>query len=85
MMNEYYKSDEEKAPRKWLILAGRNFTSGIDHADWLYCPCIVTEGDRPRLTETGTPRVRAAWLRSDQATIKDTWSDRVNRKPITKD
>ena len=51
-----------------------NFASGIDHADWLYCPCIVTEGDRPRLTETGTPRVRAAWLRSDQATIKDTWS-----------
>src|ERR1700724_761837 len=37
-----------------------NFASGIDHADWLYCPCIVTEGDRPQLTETGTPRVRAA-------------------------
>src|SRR5947208_11302252 len=51
-----------------------NFASGIDHADWLYCPCIVTEGDRPQLTEAGTPRVRAAWLRSDQATIKDTWS-----------
>jgi indole-3-acetate monooxygenase len=51
-----------------------NFASGIDHANWLYCTCIVMDGEKPQLTEAGTPRVRAAWLPSDQATIKDTWS-----------
>jgi indole-3-acetate monooxygenase len=51
-----------------------NFASGIDHANRLFCPCIVMDGDRPQLTETGTPQVRTMWLSPDQATIKDTWS-----------
>ena len=51
-----------------------NFASGIDHANWLYCPCIVMDGDKPQLTEAGTPKVRAMLLPSDQATIQDTWS-----------
>src|SRR5215469_11637392 len=51
-----------------------NFASGIDHANWLLCTCLVMEGDTPQLTAAGTPRVRAMWLPSDQATIKDTWS-----------
>jgi len=51
-----------------------NFASGIDHANWLYCPCIVMDGDTPHLTAAGTPRVRAMWLPSHQATIEDTWS-----------
>ena len=49
-----------------------NFASGIDHANWLYCPCIVMDGDKPQLTEAGTPSVRAMLLPSDQATIQDT-------------
>jgi alkylation response protein AidB-like acyl-CoA dehydrogenase len=51
-----------------------NFASGIDHANRLYCPCIVMDGEKPQLTETGMARVRAMWLAPDQATIKDTWS-----------
>src|ERR1700730_16771189 len=51
-----------------------NFASGIDHANWLYCPCIVMDGDKPQLTEAGTPKVRAMLVPSDQATIQDTWS-----------
>jgi alkylation response protein AidB-like acyl-CoA dehydrogenase len=51
-----------------------NFASGIDHANWLYCPCFVMQGEEPQTTEAGTPRVRAMWLPPDQATIKDTWS-----------
>jgi alkylation response protein AidB-like acyl-CoA dehydrogenase len=51
-----------------------NFASGIDHANWLYCPCIVMDEDKPRLTEAGTPKVRAMLVPSDQATIQDTWS-----------
>jgi indole-3-acetate monooxygenase len=51
-----------------------NFASGIDHANRLFCPCIVMDGDKPQWTETGTPRIRTMWLSPDQATIKDTWS-----------
>ena len=51
-----------------------NFASGIDHANWLYCPCIVMDEDKPQLTEAGTPKVRAMLVPSDQATIQDTWS-----------
>jgi alkylation response protein AidB-like acyl-CoA dehydrogenase len=49
-----------------------NFASGIDHANRLFCPCIVM--DKPQLTEAAMPRVRTMWLSPDQATIKDTWS-----------
>jgi alkylation response protein AidB-like acyl-CoA dehydrogenase len=51
-----------------------NFASGIDYANWLYCPCIVMDGDEPQLIAAGTPRVRAMWLPSDKARIEDTWS-----------
>ena len=51
-----------------------NFASGIDHANRLYCTCLVTDGEKPQLTAEGTPRVRAVWLPPDQATILDTWA-----------
>jgi len=51
-----------------------NFASGIDYANWLYCPCIVMAGANPQSTEAGTPVVRTMWLSSAQATIEDTWS-----------
>jgi indole-3-acetate monooxygenase len=51
-----------------------NLASGIDHANWLYCPCIVMDKDKPQLTEAGTPKIRAMLVPSDQATIQDTWS-----------
>ncbi len=56
-------------------VSGRwNFASGIHNANWLYCPCVLTDGDKPLLTATGTQAVRAMWLPSNAATIKDTWS-----------
>ena len=51
-----------------------NFASGIHHANWLYCPCIIMDGDKPQVGSTGTPKVRAMWLPASDATIKDTWS-----------
>ena len=51
-----------------------NFASGIGHANWLYCTCLVMDGDQPAKTEAGTPRVRAMWLPITEATIIDTWS-----------
>ncbi len=51
-----------------------NFASGIDNAQWLYAPCVLMDGDVPRMTPAGTPAVRAMWLPVSAATIKDTWS-----------
>jgi alkylation response protein AidB-like acyl-CoA dehydrogenase len=51
-----------------------NFASGIHNASWLYCPCVLMDGDKPLLTASGTQAVRAMWLPSNAATIKDTWS-----------
>jgi len=51
-----------------------DFASGIDHANWLNCTCMVIDGDKPRLTNAGTPQMRAMWVPSSNATIKDTWS-----------
>jgi alkylation response protein AidB-like acyl-CoA dehydrogenase len=51
-----------------------SFASGIPHAHWLACPCIVMEGERPRVTPDGTPETRDMWIPADAATIEDTWS-----------
>ena len=51
-----------------------NFASGITHATWLYCPCIIMDGEVPRQTPAGTPAVRAMWVPAQAATLEDTWS-----------
>jgi alkylation response protein AidB-like acyl-CoA dehydrogenase len=51
-----------------------NFASGIDNAQWLHVPCVLMDGDTPRLTPDGSPAVRVMWLPISAATIKDTWS-----------
>jgi alkylation response protein AidB-like acyl-CoA dehydrogenase len=50
------------------------FASGIPHAHWLSCPCVVMEGERPRVTSDGTPETRDMWIPAAAATIEDTWS-----------
>jgi indole-3-acetate monooxygenase len=66
--------------RAWPIEGGYrvkgqwNFASGIHHANWLYCPCLVMDGEKTAVTPAGTPRVRAMWLPIAQARIIDTWS-----------
>ena len=51
-----------------------NFASGIDHATWLHCPCVLMDGETPRVTPAGTPATRVMWVPADAATIIDTWS-----------
>lgn len=51
-----------------------NFASGIMNANWLYCPIIIMDGEKPQMTPAGTPKVRAMWLPIEDATIIDTWS-----------
>jgi alkylation response protein AidB-like acyl-CoA dehydrogenase len=66
--------------RAWLVengyrLKGRwNFASGVDNANWLFCPSLVMDGERPRLTPAGTPVTRTMWIPASAASSVDTWS-----------
>ena len=66
--------------RAWPVEGGYrvkgqwDFASGIDHANWLYCPTIIMEGDKPTMTQAGAPKVRAMLIPATDATIVDTWS-----------
>ncbi len=51
-----------------------NFASGIQNARWLYCTCVMMDGETPRLTAAGTPMLRAVWVPRESVTIVDTWS-----------
>jgi indole-3-acetate monooxygenase len=51
-----------------------DFASGIHHARWVVCPCVVMEGDKPVLTGTGAPKTRIMWLPADRIRIIDTWN-----------
>ena len=51
-----------------------NFASGVHHANWLFCTCMVTDGDTPRRSASGAPVVRSMYIPAEKATIKDTWS-----------
>lgn len=67
--------------RAWPVEGGYrvtghwNFASGIDHAAWLVCPCVLMDGEtKPRMTPAGTPATRVMWVPAHAATIIDTWS-----------
>ncbi|WP_158929639.1 acyl-CoA dehydrogenase family protein [Acidisphaera sp. S103] len=66
--------------RAWAVPGGYrvkgrwNFASGIQNARWLYCTCIMMDGDKPEQTPTGTPVLRAVWVPRESVTIVDTWS-----------
>ncbi len=56
-------------------VSGRwNFASGIAHSNWLYCPCVLMDGDKPRTSPAGLPLVRAMWVPTRDVTVVETWS-----------
>jgi indole-3-acetate monooxygenase len=50
-----------------------DFASGVNHARWLMCPCVIWDGDKPRRTRAGVPMTRIFWVPAESATILDTW------------
>lgn len=51
-----------------------DFSSGVHHANWLHCTCVVMDGDKPRLTAAGTPQTRTMWVPAQDGMIVDTWT-----------
>lgn len=59
----------------WRVSGRWNFASGVCNANWLHCPCVVTdEGGAPRRTEAGAPVTRTVWVPAAVATVMDNWS-----------
>ena len=50
-----------------------DFASGVNHARWLMCPCVIWDDDKPMRTPAGTPMTRIFWVPAESATILDTW------------
>ena len=63
-----------EVPDGYRVKGRWNFASGIQNARWLYCTCIMMDGDTPRRTAAGTPVLRALWVPRESVTIVDTWS-----------
>ena len=66
--------------RAWAIdggyrVTGRwNFASGVHNANWLYCTSLIMDGEKPRMTQAGSPALRVMWAPAKSANILDTWS-----------
>ena len=69
-----------RAGKAWEVAGGYrvkgrwNFASGIQNANWLYCTCVMMDGETPRRNASGAPVLRAVWVPREQVTIVDTWS-----------
>jgi alkylation response protein AidB-like acyl-CoA dehydrogenase len=50
-----------------------DFASGVNHARWLLCPCVIMDGDKPARTPAGAPKTRSFLVPAEVATILDTW------------
>jgi indole-3-acetate monooxygenase len=62
------------APGGYRVKGRWNFASGIQNARWLYCTCIMMEGETPLRRAAGGPVLRALWIPREAVTLVDTWS-----------
>jgi alkylation response protein AidB-like acyl-CoA dehydrogenase len=49
------------------------FGSACHFADWLVAPCVIMDGETPRLGPDGNPLLLLVHFRRDEAEILDTW------------
>jgi alkylation response protein AidB-like acyl-CoA dehydrogenase len=50
-----------------------DFASGINHARWVLCPCVLWDAGKPMRTAAGDPRTRSFLIPAESVTIEDTW------------
>ena len=51
-----------------------DYASGINHANWLMCTCVIEDGNGPLLTGQGLPVTRSLLAPVEKGTILDNWS-----------
>jgi indole-3-acetate monooxygenase len=57
------------------LVSGRwSFASGVQHCDWIGGGCVVYDGDRPELLDSGSPDVRLMLMPIGSVEVIDTWS-----------
>ena len=55
-------------------VSGRwDFASGIEHANWLFCSCKVTNSNGPKVNQCGVAELRTLMVPRRSATRIDTW------------
>lgn len=57
----------------WRVSGQWDFASGVHHATWMICTCIVVDGDKPRRDAAGAPVLRVMWVPRGQIRLLDTW------------
>jgi indole-3-acetate monooxygenase len=50
-----------------------DFASGVHHARWLMCPCVIWDGEKPMRAPSGAPITRIFWVPARNGEILDTW------------
>jgi len=69
------------APKGQAVLEGENYrvnghwnwASGSTHCNWLMGGCVVMEGGKPKLLESGIPDARMMIFPADDVELLDTW------------
>ena len=51
-----------------------DFASGVNHANWLVSPCVIMDGQAPRVEADGSPHTLKMWIPAAQARIEETWN-----------
>lgn len=49
------------------------FSSGVEHCEWMAGSCIVFDGEKPRKTPEGGPEIRVMYFRASDIKLHDTW------------
>jgi len=63
----------EPVPGGYRINGRWSYGSGISHAQFIQCGCIVTDDGKPRHKPNGAPFIRLCCLRPEDVQIGDNW------------
>ncbi|MCP8939990.1 acyl-CoA dehydrogenase family protein [Alsobacter sp. SYSU M60028] len=63
----------ELAPGGYVLTGQWPFGSGVRHAEWFLAGALVRQGGQVVLDKSGKPTVIAAFVRTSEMTVLDTW------------
>jgi alkylation response protein AidB-like acyl-CoA dehydrogenase len=63
----------EPVPGGYRVKGHWGYGSGISHAQYVQCGCVLTEGGKPRLKPNGMPVILLCAVRPEQIVLGDNW------------